>query len=399
MRILLLNQYYAPDEAATAQVLADLGTALAAEGNSVTAICCDRSYADRSRKYPLREEVDGVRVKRIRTTGFGRSSAAGRSMDYFSFVAGAILAMLRMKRPDVIISLTTPPMIGLAGVLVARLRGGKAILWSMDLYPDLLYALGTLRKRSIAGRALQIVSSATVRSQDAVVALGDSMAARLRVAGARRVEVVHNWSDETAVRPTRAADSRLRREWGWDKRFVVLYSGNLGLAHEFETVLAAADRLRNDPGILFAFVGAGPRLSYVERRRDELQLPNIDIRRPVARNLLSDSLAAGDVHLITLKSGVSGLLVPSKIYGILAAGRPSLYIGPPEGEVFEILRAGRCGTCVDNGQVDALVAAIQSYRSNAVLCAEEGQRARGLFEQQFTKSRAMAQFRAVLESL
>ena len=398
MKILLLNQYYAPDEAATAQVLADLGAALAAEGNSVTAVCCDRSYADPSRKFPSREDVDGVRVRRIRTTGFGRSSAAGRSMDYFSFVAGAILSMLRVERPDVIISLTTPPMIGLAGVLVARLRGGKAILWSMDLYPDLLYALGTLRKRSIAGRALQIVSSATVRSQDAVVALGDSMAARLRVAGARRVEVVHNWSDE-AVLPIRASDSRLRREWGWDKRFVVLYSGNLGLAHDFDTVLAAADRFRSDPQILFAFVGAGPRLSYVERRRQELQLPNVEVRRPVARDVLSDGLAAGDVHLITLNHGVSGLLVPSKVYGILAAGRPAIYVGPSEGEVFEILAAGRCGTQIDNGDCERLVAAIESYRSDPARCFEEGKRARSLFEQKFTKRRAMAQFRAVLQSL
>jgi glycosyltransferase involved in cell wall biosynthesis len=244
-----------------------------------------------------------------------------------------------------------------------------------------------------------MASSATVRAQDAVIALGASMAARLRVAGARRVEVVHNWSDENTVLPIRPSESRLRHEWGWDDRFVVLYSGNLGLAHEFDTVLGAADRLRTDPGILFAFVGAGPRLSYVERRRDELGLTNIEIRRPVARGVLSDSLAAGDLHLITLKRGVPGLLVPSKIYGILAAGRPTLYVGPPEGEVFEILCSGRCGAQIDNGQVDALVSSIQTYRSDPARCAEEGRRARCLFEQQFTKSRAMAQFRAVLQSL
>jgi glycosyltransferase involved in cell wall biosynthesis len=399
VKILLLNQYYAPDEAATAQVLADLGAALAKEGHSVTAVCCNRSYTDPSRRYAPRDEIDGVRIRRVRTSGFGRSTAAGRVLDYLFFVTGAILTMLRVERPDVIISLTTPPMIGLAGVFVARLRGGKAVLWSMDVYPDLLYALGAVRPGSIAGRILRLVSSATVRSQDAVVVLGESMAGYLQKAGARRVDVVHNWSDENAVRPTRSSDSKLRHEWGWDKRFVILYSGNLGLAHEFDTLLAAADRLRNDPEILFAFVGAGPRLAYVERRRDELRLGNVDIRRPVARNVLSDSLAAGDVHLITLRTGVSGLLVPSKIYGILAAGRPTLYIGPPEGEVFDILRAGRCGTCIGTGQTDALVAAIEAYRSNASLRADEGTRARGLFERQFTKGRAMAQFRAVLESL
>jgi len=399
VRILLLNQYYAPDEAATAQVLADLGAALAKAGNAVIAICCDRSYSDPSRRYPLREEIDGVRVRRIRTSGFGRSNAIGRLLDYVFFVMGAVFSMLRVERPDVIISLTTPPMIGLAGVFVARIRGGKAILWSMDVYPDLLYALGAVRPGSIAGRVLRMASSATVRSQDAVVALGESMAAHLQKAGARRVEVVHNWSDENAVLPTQSSTSRFRREWGWGNRFVILYSGNLGLAHEFDTLLDAADRLRDDPEILFAFIGAGPRLAYVERRRDELRLKNVDIRRPVARDVLSDSLAAGDVHLITLRSGVAGLLVPSKIYGILAAGRPTLYVGPPDGEVFDILRSGRCGTCVGNGQTEALVAAIKAYRSDATLRADEGTRARGLFERQFTKGRAIAQFRAVLDSL
>jgi colanic acid biosynthesis glycosyl transferase WcaI len=399
VNIILLNQYYAPDEAATAQVSSDLGAALAAEGHSVTAICGDRSYADPSRKYPVLEEIEGVRVHRIRTSGFGRRTAVGRSIDYSSFVTGAMISMMRVERPDVIISLTTPPMIALAGAAAARLRGAKALLWNMDVYPDLLYALGALRRGSMAGRTLGFLASLTLRSQDAVVALGDSMAARLRTAGARRVEVVHNWSDEDAIVPIRGSESRLRQEWGWGDRFVVLYSGNLGLAHEFDTVLSAADRLRDDPTILFAFVGAGPRLEYVERRRDELQLPNIDIRRPVTRDLLAQNLAAGDVHLITLLSAVPGLVVPSKIYGILAAGRPTLYVGPAEGEVFHIITAAKCGTPVANGDVDTLVAAIQRYRDDAVARGAEGVRAREAFQAQYTKRRALEQFRAVLQSL
>jgi colanic acid biosynthesis glycosyl transferase WcaI len=399
VKIVLLNQYYAPDEAATALLLSDLGAALSAEGHRVTAIACDRSYADPSRRYPLAEEIDGVLVKRIRTTGFGRRTLIGRGIDYCAFLSGALVKMLVAKRPDVIISLTTPPMIALAGAFVARLRGAKSIFWCMDVYPDLLFALGVLRRGSVAGRVLARLSSLMLRSHAVVIALGDSMAGRLRAAGARHVEVIHNWSDEDTIVPIPARESRLREEWGWSERFVVLYSGNLGLTHEFDTVLAAADRLRDDPDVLFAFVGAGPRLSYVERRRDELHLTNVEIRRPVSRDLLAQSLAAGDLHLITLSGGIPGLVVPSKIYGILAAGRPTLYVGPADGEIFEIISSGRCGTQVLNGDVDGLVAAIQRYRADPVSRDEEGTRAREVFMSRFTKRRAVAQFRAVLQAL
>ena len=399
MNITLLNQYYAPDEAATAQVLADLGSSLAAEGHAVTAICGDRAYADPSRRYPRREVIDAVAVKRIPITGFGRSSALGRSTDYGSFVAGATVTMLRGPRPDVIISLTTPPMIALAGAFAARVRGAKALLWSMDVYPDLLFALGALRERSALGRALRLLSRMTIRSQHIVVALGESMAERLRANGAHCVQVVHNWSDESAIVPVPTADSALRGEWGWQNRFVVLYSGNLGRAHDFDTVLHAAQRLRREREIHFAFVGAGPQLAYVQRRREEMELQNVEIRPPVSRDLLNDNLAAGDVHLVTMKDGAPGLLVPSKIYGILAAGRPAIYVGPAKGEVFEIISSGRCGTHVAIGDADGVAAAIRRYQCQPALREEEGRRARELFEERFTKRRAMAEFRGILESL
>jgi glycosyltransferase involved in cell wall biosynthesis len=191
----------------------------------------------------------------------------------------------------------------------------------------------------------------------------------------------------------------LRRQWGWNDRFVVLYSGNAGLAHDFDTVLEAADRLRDNSQILFAFVSAGPQMEHIERRREDLRLPNVEIRLPVARDALCDNLGAGDVHLITLKREVPGLLVPSKIYGILAAGRPSIYVGPAEGEVFDILSSGRCGTRIGNGDAAALAQSILRYFNDGALRAQEGERAREIFEQRFTKRRAMEQFRSVLQSL
>lgn len=380
-------------------MLADLGAGLARAGHSVTAICSNRSYADPSRTYPRRDLIDGVAVERVSITGFGRRNVMGRATDYLIFFIRAAWHLLRVRKPGVIISLTTPPMIALLGAIIARIRGAKSVLWSMDVYPQVVYELGGVRRESLAGRALWLLSRVTLRAQDLVIALGEQMGERLEESGARRVAVIHNWADETQIKPVASSSSALRREWGWRDRLVVAYSGNLGLAHEFDTVLAAAERLRADSRILFAFIGAGPRLHAVEQDVARRQLQNVEVRKPVAREALQDSLSAADVHLITLRPSVAGLLVPSKIYGILAAGRPSLYVGPSEGEIYEILSAGECGTRIANGDVDGLVNAILAYRDDADLRAAQGRRARELFDKRFTKQRGLEQFAAVLASL
>lgn len=397
MRIVLLNQYFAPDEAATAQLLADLGEGLVAAGHDVVAVCSCRAYNDPARRYPRRERVRGVGVRRIRATGFGRGSAAGRVADYLTFLGGAVLDLLLQSRPEVIVSLSTPPLVAWVGLLLARLRGARSIYWVMDVYPDLAFRLGALRPGSPAGRLLERISRATLRGSTAVVALGETMAARLRAGGLRNVATIHNWADGEAIRPRPADGHPLREAWGWTGRFVVLYSGNMGLAHEFETVLAAAELLRRDRGVLLSFVGGGPRRAEVEREARRRGLDNVEFRPYVERERLGLSLTAGDLHLVTLREGMPGLLVPSKIYGVLAAGRPTLYVGPEAGEVADIIAAGRCGTRVAAGDVQGLAGAIERYARDAALREEEGRRARRLFEERFDKPRALRSFARLVE--
>lgn len=392
MRVLLLNQYYAPDEAATAQLLADVGGGLVQAGYQVTAVCSARSYADPSRSHPRRETLDGVDVLRARGSGFGRESSFGRLIDYATFVVGAAGLVVRAPRPDVVISLSTPPMIAALGWLVSRVRGARSLYWVMDIYPELAYELGVLRRGSVGGRLLERVSRFLVRRSDRVVALGEWMAERLSAAGGR-VVVVHNWADGSAIRPRRPEDDHpLRRRWGWHGRFVIMYSGNMGLAHEFDTVLGAAELLRSEPEMLFAFVGGGPRRRAVEAEAARRGLPNVEFRPYVARAELGQSLAAPDLHLVTLRPRVQGLLVPSKIYGILAAGVPTVYVGPPEGEIPEILAAGACGTSVTDGRPESVAAAILAYRSDPEKARDDGRRARSLFEERFTRERGVATF-------
>jgi glycosyltransferase involved in cell wall biosynthesis len=398
MRVVLLNQYYAPAEAATAQFVADLAQRLASEGHRVCVVCSRRSYPDPSRLYPETEILDGVCVRRTWGTGFGRNGRLGRMIDYLSFMAGASRVLAVHRDSDLLVSLTSPPLVATLGLAAARLQGIPLLCWVMDIYPELAFELGVLSRRSPAGRLLSGLAGFTLRRANGVIALGETMAARLRAAGVPRVSVVHNWADGEAIRPRPAADHALRHAWGWKDRFVVLYSGNLGLVHDFDTVLGAAERLRDERRVLFAFVGDGPRRAYVKREVARRGLRNVEFRPHVARDDLGQSLTAGDVHLVTLREGLEGLVVPSKIYGILAAGRPTLYVGPHAGEVDAIMREGGCGLRVAVGDSAALAAGIKGYLHDEKRRGEDGRRARDLFDRRFTKERALEAHLRVLES-
>ena len=393
--VLLLNQYYAPDEAATAQMLADLGAGLAARGFRVRALASNRSYIDPNRTYPKHDTIDGVAIRRVATSGFGRRSLLGRLADYLTFVTGAKRALLLGERPDVVIVLTTPPFIAFLATFLGRLRGIRTIFWSMDVYPDVAFATGTLRPRGVPGLLGKALARRTVRSADAVVALGETMARHLARTPARRIEVIHNWADGEAIRPV-SRDVGLRP--AEDRPFVAMYSGNMGLAHEFVTILGIAGRLEADP-VRFVFVGGGPRRDEIEGSAAALRAGTVELRPSVARADLGASLASADLHLVSLRDGMAGLLVPSKIYGILASGRPVLYVGPAAGEVYEIIREGDCGTCVLPGDVDAGVAAIRAYVAAPERGVAEGRRGRQLFEERFSRSRGIAQWTKLVEDV
>lgn len=397
LRVVFLNQFFAPDEAATAQMLDDLVEAARAEGIECHVVCSDRSYAHPERRYPRREGRPGLAVRRVPATAFGRSGAVGRVLDYATYAAGAAVELLRGPAPDVVVGLSTPPLLGALAHVGARLRGARSVYWVMDVYPDVAFALGALQPESWAGRILRALSRRTLAGADCVVALGETMAERLAALGARRVETVHNWADSDAIRPKPPSESRLRERLGWQARFVVLYSGNLGLAHEFETLLGAADLLRDRADVLFAFLGHGPRFAEVEHAARARALPNVAFHPALPRDELGDSLAAGDLHVVTLRPAMAGLLVPSKIYGILAAARPTLYVGPPEGEVWSILRNGGCGTACPNGDAVATAAAILAYRDAPERRVREGRAARELLERSFTRTRQTARLVGLIQ--
>jgi len=382
-RVLLINQYFWPDVAATAQLLAELAEDLGAGGAAVTALAGRGSYVlGMVGKLPRREEWRGVEIRRVRCTSFGRARTLGRVADYLTFLAAAKVAVLFGRRRDVVICLSTPPLVGVLGWL-SRVRGARFVYKVEDLYPDVAMMLGTLQAGSLIARGSSALSGLLLRRANAVVALDEGMAAVLRERGAHRVDVIPNWADGRAIRPDAETGAAFRRQHGLEGRFVVLYSGNLGLAHRFDAVLGAAKALaESEPKVLFLFVGDGPRLREVQT--EAWGLDNVRFLPYQPRESLRRLFNGADVHLVTLRDEVSGMVVPSKYASALAAGKPVLLVGGRGTRMWEEIGREGVGWRCDhegNGVRDTLLDACRHPEALDGM----GARARDLLEKKYER--------------
>lgn len=418
MKVLILNQYYYPDIAATAQLCADLAEDLVALGHQVTAVAGTASYrtpheGDRALPpgpLPLKEEHRGVRILRVPVLSLPpslsgalsgeRREMISRSLGYASFLAGALARLLTQERPDVVLALSTPPLVAALALLPQALRGARFVYWVQDVYPDLAIELGVMRAGGPAARAFSALSHVLYQRADALVVLDDAMAARLREAGAPadRIHVIDNWCDSNEVTPQPASQSRLRQALGLGDAFTVGYAGNMGRGHDAATLIEAMPLLRDDP-ITWLFVGAGPGYDAVARAASAERLPRVHFLPPQARAMLRDTLTAADVGLVTADAALSGLLAPSKLYGLLAAGRPILWVGPDEGRVAELIREEGVGVAVRNGDIRGLCAAVRRLAADPEGCRRMGARARQVLEARYTRALATARHEAVLRQV
>ncbi len=400
MRVVFLNQTFHPDVAATAQHAFDLARHLAAHGHEVHAIASRSLYGERGASLPAEEIVEGVHIHRVGRSLFGKAGILARGLDFLLFFLASAWRLLRMPRPDVIVCLTTPPFIALAGLLARRLRGGRLAIWSMDLYPEAPVAFGLMRPDSLLVRLASWLDRLCISGADAVVALGRCMRDRLLAKGAdpARLHVIGVWSDETEVSP-HDGENPFRSRWRIGDRTLVMYSGNFGLGHDVETFLHAAELLRGDDRVRFAFVGGGKRKPEVEAFVRDRGLEACILEGHQPREALGDLLTAADLHLVTIRPGVEGIMVPSKLYGILAAGRPAILVGAEDGELARTIAEDQCGAIVRVGDAAALAAAIMRRVEDPSLAKAEGARGRRALEIRHSRRIRCEAWRHLLESL
>src|SRR6266508_2524776 len=317
--------------------------------------------------------------------------------DYSSVWATAMASAMRTKRPDVMLSLTTPPMIALGMVSVAWVRRVPLVTWVQDVYPDIAAALGVLTPSSAAYRGFCAAIGAAHRMTTRIVALSDGMAERLAAQGAPReaLRTIPNWADGRLIRPVLHADNPFRREHRLGDRFVVMYSGNLGQGHDLSTAIDTARLLeRTSPRIAFLFIGDGARRAEAEQRASGLR--NVRFLPYQQKKDLAFSLSAADVHLVSLREGLDGLLVPSKLYGALASGRPVAYIGPRACEAAAVVRAHGLGWEGRNGDAEGLANALGALSTDAERWLELCESARRTFEEKFNRPVCVARWIEIL---
>ena len=402
-RIIFLNRFFHPDHSATSLILSDLAFHLAGRGHRVCVVASRQRYDSPLADLPESETIRGVEVHRVATTRFGRSALLGRGLDYVSFyvlLKRAVQAFA--ERGDILVAKTDPPMLSVPAMQVARRRSLHLVNWLQDLYPEIAVRLGVPLVRGPVAHALVRLRDASLRAAAANVVVGGRMAERVRARGvaSARIHVIPNWCDDESIRPVADADNPLRRDWGLEDRFVVGYSGNLGRAHEFATVLAAAERLRDHPRIVFLLIGGGHKLDELARCVADRGLERSFRFVPYqATERLRFSLGVPDVHWVSLPADLEGLIFPSKLFGIAAAGRPVIAIGAPDGEIAQLVQAYDCGFAVQAGDGNALAERLVSLAAGRHDLAAMGGRARAMLEARFTRRAALDRWSAVLATV
>lgn len=401
MHIVLLNQAFHPDVVATAQMSKDLADELVARGHRVTAVASRSIYGRSGAVLPRRETVDGIEVRRVGASLFGKAGYAARIADFGLFYALAVARVLTLEKPDIVVSFTTPPFIALGGLLARWVRGTKAVYWVMDLYPDLPVACGVMPPRGRLTNLFEGLNRFLLRRSDVAVVLGRCMRDRVLSKGvpAERVRLIPVWAETTGLAPVPHDQNPYRREWGLDGRFVVMYSGNFGIGHDAATICRAMELLKDDHDIRFEFVGGGKRRSEVEAFIRERGLRNAAWREYQPRERLGASLSAGDLHLISLREGVEGIMVPSKLFGIMAVARPSIFVGHPESEIARVLTETGSGIVVREGDAQGLAEAIRGLKSDPGRCEEMGRRGRESLLGRYDSRTACRAWAELLEGL
>jgi glycosyltransferase involved in cell wall biosynthesis len=369
MKILLLNQAFWPDVVASAQQLTMLARRLSERGHQVTVIAGRRGYDNPESVFKRRETWHGVTIRRISSINRGKDNRWRRVLNFGSFMIACSARLAVMPQQDVVIALTSPPLISWLGSLFVRLRGGELIFWPLDLNPDEAIAAGWLKPASLGAKFLGLLLNSSMQRARTVVALDKFMRERIIAKGisASKIEVIPPAADELA-HYNAAGREEFRRRHELANKFVVMYAGNHSPCHPLDTLLRAAQQLQDRDEIVFMFVGGGTELPKVKAFARSNRLTNIRCLPYQPQAQLPALLSAADFHVVVMGDRFGGIVHPSKIYNILKIGVPFLFIGPEKSFVSQTTTGEHeCGgVTARHGEVEKVAGLISERAGNRV---------------------------------
>ena len=399
MKVVLVNRFFHPDHSATSQHFGDLAGHLAREGFEVVVITSRQRIDDARAKLAPVVEHQGVSVQRVWSTSLGRRNTGARALDYLSFALAARRRVRQICQPgDALIAGTDPPLLGALLLPAVEANGVRLFNWLHDLFPEVAQAMGMTGLGGRIGHWLRRYRNRALRAAEANIVLGERM--EKRVLGEsiepKRITIIPNWSDGQLVEPRARVGHALRAQWGLDGCFVVGYSGNFGLVHEFETLICAMKLLRTREDIAFVFIGEGARRGALQDAIGHAGLERTQFHGYQPRAQLAESLTAADLHYITLRPALEGLVLPSKLYGIMAAGRPAASVGDKDGEVARILERDGCGRGFSVSDGEGLAQFIAFLADNMQTADAMGRAARQAFETRYAMANALGAWTTLL---
>lgn len=401
-KIIFINRFYFPDSSATSQLLTDLSENLAGDGELVHVIASRQRYQDAKAGLAPFELINKVYVHRIFSTRFGRSSLLGRAIDYLSFYISALFFLVFfVKKNDVVVAKTDPPLISVIAAFAVTLKRAVLINWIQDLFPEVAAKLNVkgLSFKPIY-YLIKWIRDWSLRKAHTNVVIGDLMAETVVEVTSRpeKTIVISNWAVGDNVRPVKKSDNYLIDEWELGGKFIIGYSGNFGRAHEWEKILTCIIAAKKNKNLIFLFIGGGEGYLTLQEEVAKQGLTNAIFKPYQPFDRLAYSLSLSDVHLVSLNPSMEGLIVPSKIYGILAVGRPIIFIGSESGEVARIIEENQCGWVISNKAQNALYPLVISLYEGSKEMPNQEKLSR-LYTNKYSSIQSLGKWKNILDAV
>jgi colanic acid biosynthesis glycosyl transferase WcaI len=381
-KLVFIHSYFYPDNSAGSQMLSDLSFSLSSNAFNVSIIASRKLRYGNANKLLKKEEINGTHVYRVWSSNLGRKSYISRAIDYITLEISLLIKIFSTVQPgDIVILMTEPPMFNVLAYPIVRFKKGVIVNWVFDLFPEVAVSAGLFSKKSFINKFFQKLRDYAFKRVNQNIVIGNAMFDYLINLGVNenKITLIQNWSDGKAIQPISSINNPLCKEWNLTGKFVVGYSGNLGLAHDISTILTVIWKLRLNLNIVFLFIGSGAGLYKIKKYVEDQNLKNVIFKPFQDSESLSLSLSVADIHWLTLNPKMEGYIMPSKFYGILAAGRPVIFIGDIEGEIAREIDKIGCGCSLEIGESKKLEDIIIQYADNPEFASKVGNKGRQKF--------------------
>jgi colanic acid biosynthesis glycosyl transferase WcaI len=401
MRVILINRFFYPDASPTAGYLLDLAMDLKKNGFDCLVITSKNRYQNIKMPANLGSSqiASSIKICRLHCFPSKHHGLFARFLTYFSFMVSAFIFLLfRLRKDDILIPMTDPPLLQVLTSLTAKLKGGLSINWIQDMYPEVLLdtEIKIFGKRILD--ILRRLRNWSCQTSFTNVVIHEDMKASLIKQGlsTQKIRIISNWADGESIRPMEAMGNSMRRIWNLSDKFIVGYFGNMGRLHEFSTILNAARFLEAEPDIKILLVGGGIQRDWIEKQIKSMALSNVIMKPFQPVDDLLSSLNAVDVHMLTLQPRLNGFAMPSKLYNIMAVGKPVIFIGNKSSAIKELITNDDFGYHIASYDAASLSDKILFLRDHKKIRYKMGQRSRHVFEESFNRPLALSKWRSLL---